>query len=827
MKNILKYSILPISVMSFWLVFTITAYCYYDKQIAFCDFMSFDILLHNNHITLAIILSLVISFSLMLILLRVHSGKELNFANDIINRSNDAIFLIDANSGLITYTNSQALTVLDVPADEITNKKFADIDPVAGNYEWQDYLNKIRHKGHFLYETMYHGHNGTQFPVETNIIFVMQGKRPCLLAICRNITERKQAQEWHQTIIRTAKDAFFVTDSNGRFLKVNEAFCHMTGRQQKELLQLGIGDVFDSQEEIERQLLKIFLSGAGTFNCGIRSKDGPIIHLEASANYLASDGGRYFAFLRDITERREMQEALSAEKERLAVTLRSIGDGVIATDTKGQVILMNLAAEKITGWTHKEALILPVSEVLQVIEAKSGKRLANPVDQVMEKGEPVSLPLDSVLITKTKARRIIEISGAPIIDHHNQIIGVVMVFQDKTTERHIEQELLKIEKLSSLSILAGGIAHDFNNILGVILGNVTLAKVLLSKGHNDLMPVLNEAEQASLRAKDLSQQLLTFARGGSPVKELANIAPIIKESAKFACTGSPVRCEVDLPENLWPTEIDPGQISQVIHNLVINAIQAMSEGGVVRIKGENVTLNGKTKSTLPLSHGKYIMILVEDEGVGIWPDQLPKIFDPYFTTKDKGSGLGLATVYSILHNHAGYITVDSIPTQGTTFTLYLPAYKMKVAHQEQVQETLHEGTGKVLVMDDEAMIRANMGEILGLLGYSADLAEDGAKAIELYKHAKEAGEPYEVVITDLTIPGGMGGKETIQKLQELDPQVKAIVFSGYADDPIMSRHAEFGFKGFIKKPYTINDVSESLHRVLSENWVTETLTLSG
>jgi CheY-like chemotaxis protein len=321
--------------------------------------------------------------------------------------------------------------------------------------------------------------------------------------------------------------------------------------------------------------------------------------------------------------------------------------------------------------------------------------------------------------------------------------------------------------------------------------------------------------------------LLTFAKGGTPVKELANIVPLIKESAKFASSGSTVKCEIELPEDLWPTEIDPGQLSQVIHNLVINAIQAMPEGGVVRIRGENVKLNGKTRSGLPLRSGKYIKIAVEDEGVGIWPDQLGKIFDPYFTTKQKGSGLGLATVYSILHNHTGYITADSIPSKGTTFTFYLPAYKAQVTHATKAPETLHEGTGKVLVMDDEAMIRENMEEILGLLGYSADFAEDGAKAVELYRNAQDAGEPYEVVITDLTIPGGMGGKETIQKLQELDPQVKAIVFSGYADDPILSHHSEFGFKGFIKKPYTINDVSESLHQVVSESVVAKSAAFSG
>jgi PAS domain S-box-containing protein len=824
-KTKVRYLILLISIALFWDLFIVMAYCLNEGDISFFSLISLGLMPTNRYIIYAIVLSSIISFSFMGILLQFNLSKDFYFVNDIINRANDVTFIIDVQSGLIVYANKQACDFLNVTGEEITCKNFAEIDPVAGAYAWPDYLQTIREKGHFLYETTYRGNRGKPFPVEVNISPITQGRRSCLLAICRNISERQRAQEWHQTIIRAARDGFFVTDARGRFLEVNEAFCRLADRQQKELLQLGIGDLFDSPREVERHLQKTLYSGTGTFNCCIRLKDGRTTFLEASANYLPSDGGRFFAFLRDVTEKKEMQEALSAEKERLAVTLRSIGDGVIATDTRGNIILMNAAAEKITAWTQGEAINLPASKVLRVVDSQSGRPYEDPVAQILRTGKPAAFSPDSVLITKSYSRRIIAVSGAPIIDQYNQILGVVLVFQDKTREHQTEKELQKIDKLSSLSILAGGIAHDFNNILGVILGNVTLALALLKKGSQDLEPPLQEAERASLQAKALSQQLLTFARGGSPLKEITNIAPIIKESAKFACTGSSVRCEIELPDTIWPIEVDPGQISQVMQNLVINAIHAMPDGGVVRIRGENITLNGESDGPLPLRPGKYVKVSVEDQGIGIWPDHLPKIFDPYFTTKQKGSGLGLATVYSILKNHGGHITVDSTLSKGSTFTFYLPAFQAALPRKKQEKETLYQGSGKVLVMDDEPNIRANMKEILGLLGYAVDLAEDGAKALELYRNAQAAGTPYEVVITDLTVPGGMGGKETVQKLREMDPQVKAVVFSGYADDPILSRHEEYGFKGVITKPYTINDVSLTLHQVLSGNGGAETAAL--
>jgi nitrogen-specific signal transduction histidine kinase/CheY-like chemotaxis protein len=390
----------------------------------------------------------------------------------------------------------------------------------------------------------------------------------------------------------------------------------------------------------------------------------------------------------------------------------------------------------------------------------------------------------------------------------------VLVFQDVTLKRQTEAELQKMEKLSSLGILAGGIAHDFNNILTGILGNLSLA-MLDTPRQGEVFRRLGEAEQATLRARDLVQQLLTFAKGGAPVKEIASLEDIIRDSATFACRGSQVRCDLSWPRDLWPAEVDPGQISQVIQNLVINAIQAMPTGGAVTIQADNVTL--KEDQGLPLPPGRYVKIKVRDEGLGIPPNYLPKIFDPYFSTKQKGSGLGLATAYSIIKNHDGYMTVESTLGEGTTFFLYLatPAKKVKAAPKSPTGQ-LHRGRGRILVMDDDAGVRQVAGKILTHLGYEADFAVDGAEAIEKYQGARKARQPFDLVIMDLTIPGGMGGKEAFETLRQIEPGTRAIVSSGYADDPIMTHYRKYGFSGVIKKPYKVDSFSHVLHEVLGQ-----------
>lgn len=326
---------------------------------------------------------------------------------------------------------------------------------------------------------------------------------------------------------------------------------------------------------------------------------------------------------------------------------------------------------------------------------------------------------------------------------------------------------------------------------------------------------LTEAEKASLRAKGLAQQLLTFSKGGRPVRKVTFIGGLIEDSASFALSGSNVRCEFSIAEDLWLVEIDEGQISQAINNLVINAQEAMVEGGVIRLRAENVNVGAE--DGLPLKEGGYVRITVEDQGIGIPKDHLPKVFDPYFTTKQSGSGLGLATVYSIVRNHDGYIGVESKLRAGTKFYIYLPVTTKEVLPIRDARGIPIAGKGRVLIMDDEEIIGEVVGGMLSHIGYEIEFAADGAKAIELYKRAKESGKPFDIVIMDLTIRGGMGGKEAIKRLIEIDPSVKAMVSSGYSNDPVMAEFGKFGFSGVITKPYKIEELSETLHKVIKES----------
>jgi len=407
----------------------------------------------------------------------------------------------------------------------------------------------------------------------------------------------------------------------------------------------------------------------------------------------------------------------------------------------------------------------------------------------------------------------LEIRAVPIVDERGNVLMVAEHIRDITEKKKLEEELLKAQKLESLGVLAGGIAHDFNNLLTGIMGNISLAKMFAepaTKAFNRLA----DAERACERATGLTQQLLTFSRGGAPVKKTASIVQIITDSAGFMLRGSNVKCEFTLQKDLWAADVDEGQMGQVINNLVINADQAMPDGGVISVTAENVTINAS--DLLPLPAGRYILIAIQDQGEGISPHNLAKIFDPYFTTKERGSGLGLATVYSIIKRHQGHLEVESTEGAGTVFRLYLPASDKEI---EPVQNAGTEtnprgGSGRILIMDDEEIIREIAREILNHLGYEVEVCGDGKSALELYRVALNSGHRFDAVIMDLTIQGGMGGKETMIALLGIDPAVKGIVSSGYNNDPILAHFREFGFSGMVSKPYTVRELQETLQELV-------------
>ncbi len=384
---------------------------------------------------------------------------------------------------------------------------------------------------------------------------------------------------------------------------------------------------------------------------------------------------------------------------------------------------------------------------------------------------------------------------------------------DITDKKKREEEQLKAQKLESISVLAGGIAHDFNNILTAILGNNQLA-MLQSKKEGKICESLENVEKACLRAKDLTKQLLTFSKGGEPVTKASNIVKLVKDSVEFALRGSNVKSELSIAEDIWVVDVDEGQINQVLHNIVINGQQAMPEGGILKVKAENISLDN-SKSIVPLKHGKYVKISVEDTGIGIPKNLIEKIFDPYFTTKQMGNGLGLASSFSIIKNHRGLITVNSKVEAGTTFCVFLPASSKKMVDEMRIEDKPIVGSGNILIMDDDEAIRYMGEQVLRFIGYQVECAKDGAEAIEMYKNAIEIDKPYDVVIMDLTVPGGMGGEEAINKLHTIFPKAKAVVSSGYANNPVMSEFEKYGFNGVVSKPFEIKEMNEVLQKVIN------------
>lgn len=498
------------------------------------------------------------------------------------------------------------------------------------------------------------------------------------------------------------------------------------------------------------------------------------------------------------------------ESERLFRTLAETISASVYIYRGDRYIYANSAAEAITGYTRDELLKMKVWDPIH----PDSRQLVKQRTEARQRGDPVPSRYELKLLTKTGGERWVDVT-ASIIRFQDKPAVLVTAF-DITERKKMEAELLKAQKLESLGLLAGGIAHDFNNFLMAILGNISLARLEADSPEN-LSERLMAAERACLRAKDLTQQLLIFSKGGTPIRKLTSIAELIKESAEFVLRGSNVRCQFSIADDLWPVEIDIGQMSQVIQNLIINADQALPNGGTITIRAQNVTLD--EGDVPPLKAGRYVKISIEDHGIGIPREHLSKIFDPYFTTKQKGSGLGLSIVYSIIKKHDGHITVRSEPGRGTTFTIYLPASgeapTRETPETARTEDALSSRGGRILVMDDEEIIRDVTRHILERLGYDVALARDGEEAIQMYRDAQRRGRPFDAVIMDLTVPGGMGGKEAIKRLRTIDPQVKAIVASGYSNDPIMANYRAYGFDGVVAKPYRIDELRRVLHRVLT------------
>lgn len=525
---------------------------------------------------------------------------------------------------------------------------------------------------------------------------------------------------------------------------------------------------------------------------------------------------------RNVVERtKELKEAyqeLIHEKELIAVTLSSIGEAIITTDVDLCIKLFNPVAEKLTGWTAASAIGVPITEVFRVQSASIDSKEYNPVGWILQNRAETKLVSYQTILPLSGSELRVASTTAPIYDNKGGLVGAVLAFRDVGDEQRLNNEWAKVTKLESLSLLAGGIAHDFNNALTVILGNISAARINVP-AESDIANYLTEATNATVKAKELASQLLTFAKGGEPIKKIISPNQLLSDTARFALSGSNVRLQLNLAPDLWSFEIDPEQISRVIQNLTLNAVQAMPSGGTLEIAAENVLINDT--SNLPLYSGNYVLIKVKDEGLGIPTELLDKIFDPYFTTKEKGNGMGLAICYSIINRHDGHITVEPNSGNGTTFFIYLPATLTEISAVPLLPQAPPSakvsGYGRILLMDDDPAIRRMVSRLLKNLGYQVEPVADGREAIKVYEEAIKANRGFDLVIMDLTIPAGLGGAETLPQLQALDPKVKAIVSSGYANNAVMANYRDYGFQGLLGKPYQLNELTKVLEEVLQRS----------
>ncbi|GFO68097.1 hypothetical protein GMLC_16760 [Geomonas limicola] len=652
-----------------------------------------------------------------------------------------------------------------------------------------------------------------------------RGKPLRIIGTIVDISHKKQAEkdlqeakQLYETLFRLSPEILTLTSEDGRYLAVNSAHDVATGYCSEELLgrswaQTGIWpDANQRRQTIEMLDSAGIVHNAEVTFCRKSGESFPALLSMARVDI----GGKpcVVSVVRDITARKQMEQQLRTSEEWFRSIMALSPDVISLLDEHGVLVYNSPAAFAIHGYVEE-------------LEGRNTFELIHPDDRAAVGAAFETLINNPAEFTPVQYRYLnkdgsyvwMEATGSNQL--RNPLIkGIVAISRDISERKEIEEQRLKLErhllqaqKLESLGILAGGIAHDFNNILTGIMGNISFAKLYMDPSEK-AQELLDRAEKATQRAADLSRQLVVFAKGGKPVKRVMSLQRAVGDALALTLTGTSVKGVTEIEEELFAVEADEGQISQALHNIIINAVHAMPGGGRLVVQGENVTL--KSPNVTGLAAGSYVKLCFIDEGCGISPDDQERIFDPYFTTKAKRSGLGLASSYAIVTNHGGHITVSSTPGAGSTFTLYLSALPRTFSEGEERPNGSF-GCGRelnVLVMDDEEVVRDLVRIALEHSGHKVETCNDGEEAISIYAAAMEAGNRFDVVIMDLTVPGGMGGSEGARHILSIDPEAKLIVSSGYSEDPVISNYSVYGFCAAIEKPYKADELASRLERVL-------------
>ncbi|WP_224984946.1 hybrid sensor histidine kinase/response regulator [Geomonas agri] len=669
-------------------------------------------------------------------------------------------------------------------------------------------------------------HIAEQIEVYKGLMFIMVTSALLYQLISRfvrrlaeSVDRLEESEARFQAIYHNVNDALFIHDAaTGELVDVNRTMCEMFGYRPEEALGLTVSELSLGEppyaEEDALQLLRQAATGPPmTVRWRSRKKDGSLFWSEVSLRRADIGGSdRIIVLVRDITARHQIEEALQQNEEILKVLMEEMPAGVGWADESGRIQYLNSYVSDWLGYVSDDH---PTLE--QLMERALPDRAYR--DQVLAAWrEEIAKTLESdVPVTPQEAKISCADGSSKHIILNTRLVHhrILFTLTDITKWEAMQKELLKAQKLESLGVLAGGIAHDFNNILTGILGNLSFAELLLDPEHPAQGAVKN-AGKASQRAAELAHQLLTFSKGGQPIKKVVPLGRLIEESLALSLHGTKVQTRLELQEGLHAIEADEGQMNQAFSNVIINACQAMPGGGVLTVAAQNARLQANNDQGLP--SGDYVKVSFTDQGCGIGYEDQKLIFDPYYSTKPGGSGLGLASVHSIVIKHGGRVEVASAPGAGTTLTFYLPSAGEAVPDEvpPQPERSGKPGEGTVLVMDDEEAIRTLTRDMLQYLGYQVVTCADGEEAVRLYREAAGEGKPFAVAIMDLTIPAGMGGKEAAQQILALDPGARLIVSSGYSNDPVMAEHADYGFCAAVVKPYRCDELQQAMERVLSK-----------
>lgn len=774
--------------------------------------------------------------------------KYLHQLEAVIENMEDGVFLFDLN-GKILKSNMAAAQILgydsfeDCPGNLFETRKDFELYDLDGNYlehnEWPQFRIVRGETVHNFEAAVWRANVGKIRYLSYNGALIKDPSRTSTLAIMtiRDISDResllRELEQEHsrlQAVLEQMPCGVIMFDAcslkqilvNKKYNEIWQVpkagpelieeyqpgnFFHLDGRSYKKeelpiFRSINNGEIVSNEEMI------------------CQRKNGSIMNVICNSTPILDRDNNIVAGVIVFSDITELKEATTkaAIANQLQKIIEFLPDGIFVTDHERKVIAWNRALEMLTGVQEQDIIgseikadlfdglerIMLIDDILNGFSQKDDPN-------VYKSGDVIS---KQVLFSSLNNRDnvLLDVKATSIRNEHGSILGVIEIIRDITTQRKLEMEAIRIQKLESLGILAGGIAHDFNNILAAIIANLQLAAIKLKK-RQDISKYLENTIATTHKASSLTKQLLTFAKGGGPVKKRVSLSKLVRETVNFALCGSKTKAVFRLPENLWPVDADEGQIIQVINNLIINSEQAMPEGGIINIKAENINYAADSK----YNPGNYVKLTITDHGGGVPEEIADKIFDPFFTTKAIGSGLGLSTSYSIIKKHNGYLELESSSKNGATFSILLPAATEEPALKEQPREINTFVKAKVLLLDDEDIIRSVSGELLSLFGYRVILAKDGREAVELYQQAKESGDPFIAVIMDLTIPGGMGGLEAMNILRKFDPEIKAIVSSGYANDPVISDYQKYGFSGVVIKPYRFDELLKELEKVIDKN----------